>query len=268
MVKNDGNGFGCLIVFVIFSIIIWGIINIQSCVKDNKQEKKEKKAYEITIKTNTDSSYIAFMNEFKKGEYFKKVDSILWERTLNSADFDYYIKNVPKSYENEEHFSEANKILTERAIKIEESKWKTDSDAWTRAQEINTAISYKKYIEKYPNGIKIEQAKKLIIDREVDNIFKGDYGELPTMDKTSEGQGKTSNISVYNNTSYTLTLRYSGLESKKIEISSQSRGNITLKNGQYRIAASVNGNVRSFAGTENLTGDSYNVEYYIVTNRY
>jgi len=214
---------------------------------------------EIVLNTNRDedSAYVAFIEENANKKYIEIVDSILWERTLISSNYVHYIENVPELDINEKNFSSAKDSI--------ERKWETDAEAWEMAQEINTSASYKKYIWRYPNGIGIKQAKKLVIDREVDDIFGGDYGVLPTMDKTSQGQGKTSNISVYNNTSYTLTLRYSGIESKKIVILSQSRENILLNNGNYRIAASVNGPVRSFAGTETLTGGSYDVEYYITT---
>jgi len=305
--KLDKVKLGDLLVVIILLVIL-GTTVTRSCVENNKLEKKEKAEYEIVIKTNTDSAYIAYMKahtdeivlnayrdsaifaymksrskeivlntnrhkdsayvaymeENSNKKYIEEIDSIFWKRTLISSDFDYYIKNVPELDINEKHFSAAKDSL----IQIEERKWKTDLEAWKRAQEINTSVSYKKYIEKYPNGIGLKQAQKLVIDKEVDDIFGGDYGVLPTMDKTSRGQGKTSNITVYNNTSYTLTLRYSGNERKKIEILSQSRENILLKNGKYRIAASVNAAVRSFAGTETLTGGSYNVEYYITTTRY
>lgn len=275
MAKNDDSVFGRLIRVFGTSVCVLGvlilflspviIISIRDCVEDNKKAKKEKAEYENAVKMNIDSTYIDFMNEYRNGEYFEKVDSILWERALSSSDYAYYIKNVPRRNTNEKHFYAARDSLEQ----IEEKKWgMTDAEAWHRAQEINTAESYRKYINKYPNGIKIEQAEKLVIDKEVDDIFSGSHGELPAMNKISGRGGKTSNISVYNNTPYTLTLRYSGDESKSIEIPYHSRGNILLKNGAYRIAASVNANVRSFAGTEILTGGSYDVEYYIVTTRH
>ena len=227
------------------------------------------------MKTDTDSAFISLLNA-SYGKYAEKVDSILWERTLNSADYDYYVENVPeRSYINQEHFVAARDTLNKREEKLrnieetkEESKWKTDPEAWANALQFNTAASYKKYIERYPNGTKIKNAEKLFIDKEVDNVFEGDHGALPSMDKTSQNKGKNSSVSVYNNTSYNLTLLYSGIESKSITISSHSREKISLKSGKYRIAASVDGNVRSFAGNETLTGGTYDVQYYIVTTRY
>ena len=89
------------------------------------------------------------------------------------------------------------------------------------------------------------------------------------MDQTGYGGGSTSSISIYNRTSYNLTLLYSGPDSKRIVISPNQTGYITLRNGSYKIAASVSAsNVRNYAGSENLRGGSYSAEYYIVTSRY
>ena len=89
------------------------------------------------------------------------------------------------------------------------------------------------------------------------------------MDKTSYGSGPTSYISVTNSTSYTLTLLYSGPDSKRLVISPRASASVTLKNGHYRVAASVSAsNVRNYAGSENLSGGSYSVDYYISQSRF
>ena len=121
----------------------------------------------------------------------------------------------------------------------------------------------------YSNGAHKSSAEKKIIDLQVASVYAGEHGELPSMDRIGYGGGASSTISVYNNTAYTLTLLYSGPDSKRLTIPSHQTGNVTLKNGYYRIAASVSAaGVRSFAGSENLNGGSYSVEYYIVTSRY
>ena len=256
---------------------------------------KEKKIYEAVIKTNTDSAYIAYLNKHADRKFVKEVDSIFWKRIFIASDFDFYLENIPKiDGVNEKHISVAKDSLDEifwrgaiisrdyqkyidNSIKhnskyysaakdsIEHMKWGTDAAAWDEANKQNTSLAYNTYLILYPNGKRVRQAKKLAIDREVDDIIDSqDYGQLPAMDKISQGEGKISNISAFNNTSYTLTLRYSGIESKSISISPYTRRTITLTNGNYRVAASVNAyNVRNYAGTENLTGDNYFVEYYI-----
>ena len=100
-------------------------------------------------------------------------------------------------------------------------------------------------------------------------LFAGDHGSLPGMDKTSYSSSGKNTISVRNDTQYTLTLLYSGPDSKRLVLSPRSSGTVYLPNGSYRVAASVAAaNVRSYAGTETLTGGSYDVSYYISTSRF
>ena len=152
---------------------------------------------------------------------------------------------------------------------IENQRWNTEAKAWSTAKNENTISAYKKYKNLYPNGAHIPQAERKIIDLEVANVFAGNHGSLPSMDKTSWGSGPTVYISVKNSTSYILTLRYSGPDSKKIVISPGGTSSVTLKNGKYKVAASVNAsNVRNYAGVEDLSGGSYSVEYYISTHHF
>ena len=58
-------------------------------------------------------------------------------------------------------------------------------------------------------------------------------------------------------------------DSKRLVINAGGTKSVRLKNGQYRVAASVSAaNVSNYAGSENLNGGSYNVDYYISTYRY
>ena len=149
---------------------------------------------------------------------------------------------------------------------IENRKWNTESKAWSTARRENTISAYKKYIRLYPNGAHYTQADRNLIDLEVASIYAGDHRSLPSMDKTSWGSGPTANVSVTNETSYTLTVLYSGPHSKRLVIPSGQTYSISLKNGEYKVAASVNANnVRDYAGIENLNGGSYSVKYYIST---
>lgn len=170
-----------------------------------------------------------------------------------------YQKAVPTDYLRDSQ---------DRIEAIANSEWNTESKAWAKASALGTLSGYYKYINMYPNGSHASSANKKIIDMEVDNVMAEEHGELPSMNQTTYGYGTTSNISVYNNTSYTLTLSYSGPDSKRISISPHNRRSITLKNGSYRCVASVDeSGVINHAGTESLNGGSYEVEYYIYSYR-
>ena len=117
---------------------------------------------------------------------------------------------------------------------------------------------------KNPNHKNIEKLKERLIDLEVDAILNDEKtGKMPTSDKIGESSSFISEVSIKNDTSCELEVRYSGRESKMISIPAHQSASISLKNGSYRIAASACGS--NYAGTENLMGN-YSSSYYIVTS--
>lgn len=157
----------------------------------------------------------------------------------------------------------------QRIEDINSRLWGTDSQAWKTAQKQNTLTAYNRYLELFPKGAHAKAADKKVIDLSVTNIFAGDHGTLPGMDKTSYSSSGSNIITVSNDTQYTLTLLYSGPDSKRLVLSPRSSGSVRLPNGTYRVAASVAAtNVRSYAGTETLSGGGYDVSYYISSSRY
>lgn len=171
-----------------------------------------------------------------------------------------YQRIVPTDY-----FRDSDEKLEE----IENRTWNTEPQAWQQATLENSISAYEKYKSLYPNGSHIGICEKKLIDLEVSHIYAGEHGTLPSMNRTGYGSGSTSYITVTNSTSYTLTIWYSGNDSKKLVIRAGGTKSVRLKNGQYRVAASVSAsNVRNYAGSENLLGGSYSVDYYISTYRY
>lgn len=147
----------------------------------------------------------------------------------------------------------------------EKRNWGTEGSAWKSASESQSQAGYTKYLELYPKGRHAKQA----VDWLVNNVYQGSYGSLPLMERTRYSQSARSTIRVFNRTQYKLTVLYSGKDSKGLVLQPGTGGEVTLPNGSYRVAASVSaGNVRSFAGSESLTGGSYEVTYYIETRQY
>lgn len=154
----------------------------------------------------------------------------------------------------------------QRISDIENSAWETEKNAWEQVLLLENTESLNKYLKLFPTGTHRKQAEKKLIDLEVANVLNGEHGNLPSMDRSySGGSGSsTSTIRVENQTSYTLTLLYSGIDSKRLVLSPGRSESITLHNGTYRIAASVDARgVRNYGGTEELDGDNYSVCYYI-----
>ena len=191
-------------------------------------------------------------------------------RVAELVDSLYYAADSKNSYAGWEEYQNAvssddYRDSDERKDAVD-TRWNNESNAWTTAQSLNNIAGYERYLSLFPNGMHRSAADKKVIDMTVASTFAGEHGSLPEMDQVNYGGGSTSYVSVTNSTSYTLTLMYSGNESKRLVLTPNSTGSIRLKNGSYRIAASVSAsNVSKYAGTESLNGGSYEVEYYIST---
>ena len=236
---------------------------------DHTKNKTTSTSIYSTSKTPLEELF-EFANDNQSNEFGKEASAELTsicdslykiaKRTATIAGWRAYQQAVPSSF-----FKDSESQIEE----IENKSWNTEAKAWSTAKRENTISAYQKYKNLYPKGAHIAQAEKKLIDLEVANVFAGSHGSLPSMDKTSWGNGPTAYISVTNRTSYTLTLRYSGPDSKKLVISPGGTSSVTLKNGRYKVAASVNAsNVSNYAGVEDLSGGSYSVEYYISTHRF
>lgn len=160
--------------------------------------------------------------------------------------------------------------LKELEAEMEERNWGREDTAWERACAINTKDSYKKFIAMYPYGPHRAEASKRLVDLEVEDIFNGKHGKLPSLTHVSDQpDSPKSTVVVENATQYTLTVMYSGTESRVMKISPGSKGAITLTNGFYKIAASVPpAHIRPFAGTEVLSGGRYETGFCVVTYRF
>lgn len=134
---------------------------------------------------------------------------------------------------------------------------------YQEAMAANSAKKWKDYLQDYPNDPRRKDIENTIIQLEVNDIFSGDHGEMPSFDRISDVSMEVSSVEVKNDTRYTLTLRYSGIDIKKVVIPAGNTMNVDLKSGFYRVTASVDAyNVRNYAGTETLNGE-YEVVYYI-----
>jgi len=229
---------------------------------------KELKEWDIAFEQNTIESYNNYLKKFPKGKFsytaINKIDEIneekiilpIWKSTIRINTykaFNDFLDKYP--------YSTYSDLAKEKLIEIEENDWE-------KAFTLNSIKLLSDCIKKYPYSYNIDDAEKKIIDLEVDKIFKGDYGQLPPMSKNNYNYSasSTNSISIYNRTKYTLTVRYSGVESKKIVLIPGERTTISLKFGNYRIAASVNAaNVRNYAGSEYLSSGEYSSEFYIKT---
>lgn len=305
--SDAGTDFAILIIGAIIAVACFvGASSMDDYVKENKENraqenliKKEKEVYARFINNPSEENFKEYINGFSQGTHIDEVTELyinsirtkgpiafnnlkneypsiaddfgVSELITQMCDSLYTIAEAKNTFTGWEEYQEAVPSDEYRDSDVRkdkaDSRWNTESSAWRTAQELNTIAAYSRYIELYPKGKHYAQADKILIDSEVANVFSSEHGTLPAMDKTSYSYGSTSTISVYNNTSYTLTLLYSGAESKRLTVSPHGRGSVKLKNGIYKVAASAStSSIQNYAGTENLEGGSYEVEYYIVTS--
>jgi hypothetical protein len=138
-----------------------------------------------------------------------------------------------------------------------------ENNLFAEATQKNRAQTWKGFLVLYPEHPKKSQIEDKIIGLEVDEIFKGTYGEIPTSSQMGAANYVSSDMKITNSTPYTLTLRYSGPENKRLIISPSASQKVRLKSGDYRVTASVNASrVSNYAGRESLNGN-YTSSYYI-----
>lgn len=168
-----------------------------------------------------------------------------------------------------EHNRYKDERLKELEKNMQERDWGTESTAWEAARKANTKESYQRYLAMYPYAAHSADANRRLIDLRVNDVLNSNHDQLPGMTRVyADDESPTSTIIIENGTNMPLTVMYSGAESKSIIIPEGSRMALTIKNGYYRIAASVPAaNIHPFAGSENLAGGQYEVTYIIVPKR-
>lgn len=83
---------------------------------------------------------------------------------------------------------------------------------------------------------------------------------MPNSDKVGESNSGISEVSIKNDTSCELIVRYSGIDSRMISIPQNQLRSISIKSGDYRVTATACG--ESYSSTEDLSGN-YSSSYYI-----
>lgn len=218
-------------------------------------------AWEEIKNDSTISSFDSFLRNFPKSEFAdlakQKRDSLNmekeWRFTQGLNSLEGYL-DFQQRFPNSPHSEEAEEII--KALQMERD--------WEEAQEANTIEAYREFIAAYPGTPYTQRAESMIIDLEVGNIFSGDHSTLPEAELVEADGSGINTIQVENQTNYTLTIRYSGPQSKRLVLGPRSSDSVRLVNGRYRVTASVSTSaVTSFAGNQTLEGGTYSSVYYI-----
>lgn len=192
-------------------------------------------------------------------KYLANIDEEeLWQNALISEDIsntEDYISKYPKG-----------KYISNAISRKNELKKLNMQKAYDEAVNSNSSYAWKRFLDEYPDHPNKSSIKEKIIRLEVDEIL-GDRetGRMPSFDNYSTSYSSNSSVEITNNTGCNLTVRYSGVEAKMIEIPSGGTRTVYLSSGTYKIAASACG--ANYAGTESLHG-SYGSTFYISRTRY
>lgn len=182
----------------------------------------------------------------------------LWQKAFTSEEIsntEDYIVKYPKG-----------KYIKNAVSRKSELKKLNMQKAYDDALSSNSSYAWKRFLDEYPDHPNKSSIKEKIIRLEVDEIL-GDRetGRMPSFDNYSTSYSSNSSVEITNNTGCNLTVRYSGVEAKMIEIPSGGTRTVYLSSGTYKIAASACG--ANYAGTESLSG-SYGSTFYISRTRY
>ena len=170
------------------------------------------------------------------------------------------VNSIPQGYGrySDEKLEELEKQMKER-------EWSSEETAWGRAVALDSKQAYERYMAMYPYGPHVSEANDRLIELRINDVMNSSHGSLPSMDRVYEDDDSpTSTIVIENDTGYPLTVMYSGAEAREITINPGCRGMVTLKNGYYKIAAAVPaGNIKPFAGKQELQGGRYETGFII-----
>jgi hypothetical protein len=217
-----------------------------------------------TKKTNALEGYELFLKKYPNSIYESQarriIDELEWKEVRSLDTIDAYNSFLQK-YPNSTYTFQAKLRFT--ALQDDLSKWEM-------AQKENTIKSYSNFIKENPNSFYAKSARAKIVDLEVSDIIKRPHGELPPPEKIINEVGRPySIVDIFNNTKYSITIRYSGPDSFKIIFAPGEKKSIQVLNGKYRVTASANAiNVRNYAGEEVFDGSNYDVTYYIKSYSY
>jgi tetratricopeptide (TPR) repeat protein len=150
-----------------------------------------------------------------------------------------------------------------------------DDALFTFAKQYHQQMSYETAIrlyevllQYYPESRYASEAEKAKIEAEIAQIAGQEHGNLPPPSELpSEEPEEDAEYTITNDTSYVLTVLFSGPTTRSVILSPHATETITLEPGAYRVAAKVSDpSVIPYYGEETLSGSThYESSFYIRT---
>lgn len=161
----------------------------------------------------------------------------------------------------DEKFDQLDKTMKDR-------QWGSEDTAWIRASELDTRQAYETYISRFPQGAHVAEANCRMIDRKVEETLANAHDQLPNIKCVEPDEfSPTTTLSIKNNTGYPLTVYCSGTDKTSVVIPVNGTRNVTITNGDYKLAASVPpAYIRPFAGVTTFYGGRYEMGFWVVSS--
>jgi hypothetical protein len=214
------------------------------------------------IKSDTTAAPIElFLSKYPKSTLAAtaraRLDSLrmeqVWKKTLVAGSLDALLQ-FTAGYPRSPHLLQADSLM---------EKLQAEKD-WLETQRLGTGEAFQNFIKKYPKTVFTAKAESTLIALEVTGILSKEHSTLPSPQRLTATGSNMSSVEIENQTRYTLTVRYSGKDSKRLTVRANDKISVTLANGGYRVAASVSAyNVVPFAGDQVLEGGEYSSRYFI-----
>lgn len=121
------------------------------------------------------------------------------------------------------------KVANKQTIDKEFSKWSSDEGAWKRVLALDSVYLSHQYLSRYPNGLHVVDAKRIILNHDYDHYKK-------TGPKVTIYDG-TSTFYIRNNSTYKVTFYYNGtFGNGNVKVPGNSTRTISVPNGYYLIS--------------------------------
>lgn len=157
----------------------------------------------------------------------------------------------------------SEKYISKANARKEELKILNMQKAYDNAVSENSSYAWKGFLEDYPNHREANAIRDKIIRLEVDEIMENrNTRQMPSFNQYGYSSSSSSTVEITNNTGCSLTVRYSGVDAKMIEIPQGGTRRVHLSSVTYKVTASACGS--NYASTESLEG-SYSSNFYIET---
>lgn len=177
-----------------------------------------------------------------------------------SVDSENFLDSTKLIIDSARNVADSATFITDLSNTLIDDELVPSDITFDEARNLNTSEAWRRFLNENPDYPNKEDIEEKIIRAEVNEILNNEKtGKMPTFEKVRGGNQALSTLTIENNTSCDLTIRYSGKEAKKMVISPNSTSKVQLKSGKYEVVASACG--YNYAGSELLEGN-YNAVYF------